>query len=130
MLNFLFSFKILNMYFCRRINSYIFINFYSIHILLFDILYKGQHLRVISMENYQQFLDSPNTFVLIAFILYLICAFVFFTVTVFIGLRHVSYRKNNYYIGFDNYSYIDFNWTYILYRFKIRQIKNWKASIK
>ena len=82
------------------------------------------------MENYQQFLDSPNTFVLIAFILYLICAFVFFTVTVFIGLRHVSYRKNNYYIGFDNYSYIDFNWTYILYRFKIRQIKNWKASIK
>ena len=42
------------------------------------------------MENYQQFLDSPNTFIRIAFILYLICAFVFFTVTVFIGLRHVS----------------------------------------
>ena len=87
---FLFSFKILNMYFCRRINSYIFINFYSIHILLLIYYIKVNICEVISMENYQQFLDSPNTFVLIAFILYLICAFVFFTVTVFIGLRHVS----------------------------------------
>ena len=40
-----------------------------------------------------------------------------------------SYRKNNYYIGFDNYSYIDFNWTYILYRFKIRQIKTGKPQL-
>lgn len=45
------------------------------------------------MESYQRFLDSPNTFVWIAFILYLISSLVFFCVTVFVGLRHVSLKE-------------------------------------
>lgn len=45
------------------------------------------------MESYQQFLDSPNTFVWIDFILYLISSLVFFCVTVFVGLRYVSLKE-------------------------------------
>ena len=45
------------------------------------------------MESYQQFLNSPNTFIWIAFILYLISSLVFFSVTVFVGLRHVSLKE-------------------------------------
>lgn len=45
------------------------------------------------MESYQQFLNSPNTFIWIAFILYLISSLVFFSVTVFVGLLHVSLKE-------------------------------------
>ena len=50
-------------------------------------------MRLFLMESYQQFLNSPNTFIWIAFILYLISSLVFFSVTVFVGLRHGSLKE-------------------------------------
>ena len=50
-------------------------------------------MRLFLMESYQQFLNSPNTFIWIAFILYLISSLVFFCVTVFVGLRYVSLKE-------------------------------------
>ncbi|WP_367141659.1 hypothetical protein V6C49_11970 [Staphylococcus capitis subsp. capitis] len=69
------------------------------------------------MESYQQFLNSPNTFIWIAFILYLISSLVFFSVTVFVGLRHVSLKERiitTFVLSIVFNTYVDY--TYLLHR--------------
>ena len=47
------------------------------------------------MESYQQFLNSPNTFIWIAFILYLISSLVFLVSQFSWVLRHVSLKEKS-----------------------------------
>ena len=43
------------------------------------------------MNQYQEFLNHPDSFIFILFIFYLIASLFFFTLTVFIGLKPVSF---------------------------------------
>ncbi|ATH63627.1 MULTISPECIES: hypothetical protein [Staphylococcus] len=45
------------------------------------------------MNQYQEFLNHPDSFIFILFIFYLIASLFFFTLTVFIGLKPVSFKE-------------------------------------
>lgn len=45
------------------------------------------------MNQYQEFLNHPDSFIFILFIFYLIASLFFFTLTVFIGLKPVSLKE-------------------------------------
>ncbi|MEX2948306.1 hypothetical protein ABH521_006450 [Staphylococcus warneri] len=45
------------------------------------------------MDQYQELLNNPNGFIFILFIFYLIASLFFFTLTVFIGLKPVSFKE-------------------------------------
>lgn len=45
------------------------------------------------MNQYQEFLNYPDSFIFILFIFYLIASLFFFTLTVFIGLKPVSFKE-------------------------------------
>lgn len=47
------------------------------------------------MNQYQEFLNHPDSFIFILFIFYLIASLFFFTLTVFIGLKPVSFKEKN-----------------------------------
>lgn len=45
------------------------------------------------MDQYQELFNNPSGFIFILFIFYLIASLFFFTLTVFIGLKPVSFKE-------------------------------------
>ena len=45
------------------------------------------------MDQYQELFNKPSGFIFILFIFYLIASLFFFTLTVFIGLKPVSFKE-------------------------------------
>ncbi|MBP3032625.1 hypothetical protein [Staphylococcus warneri] len=45
------------------------------------------------MDQYQELFNNPSGFIFILFIFYLIASLFFFTLTVFIGLKLVSFKE-------------------------------------